>query len=172
MRKIMTADSLLAAWRRAKIAAGLGADFRRRDGYELWLPRNTEQLRRALALEMPPTDAPPADAPLPELDDLAHALGALEADSRVVLFMPPVFSRALPVAGSRAAARADACKRRLASIAGQRPNTAFVDARRDSPPTREAKNFIDATHYLDPVAIPAEAELIAAINRLGGDRKR
>jgi hypothetical protein len=172
LRRIMTADSLLAASRRAKIAAGFAGDFRRRDGYELWLPKNTEQLRRALGREVQPTGAPPADAPLPELDDLAQSLRQLEPDSSVVLFMPPVFAAALPVAGSPAEARVNACKQRLALIASQRPNTAFVDARRDSPPVRDAMNFIDATHYLDAVAIPAEAELISAINRFGGDRNR
>ncbi len=82
--------------------------------------------------------------------------------------MPPVYSGALPVAGSTADARLKACKGRLQQIAAQRLNTTFVDARLERPQTRDPNNFIDATHYLDPVAMPAEADLIAAIKQLDG----
>lgn len=166
LQRILTADSVRATFRAAGIALGIVGDFSRRDGYELWIPKNTQRLRHEMTLSKPPSVAAPADAAFPYLDDLAQALSELEPDSSVFLFMPPVFSGALPVAGSGAEARANACKRTLEGIAGRRSDTAFVDARIDSPATRDPMNFIDASHYLDPVAIEAEADLVAAITRL------
>jgi hypothetical protein len=168
LQRILTLDSLGAALRRARIALGLAGDFGRADGYELWLPRDTPEFRGKMIATPPPAGGISADAPFSNLDDLAAALTRLEPKSPVILFMPPVYSGALPVAGSAADARLKACKARLQQIAAQRPNTSFVDARFDWPQTRDPDNFIDATHYLDGVAMPAEADLVAAIKRLDG----
>ena len=168
LQRILTVESLGATVRRAWIALGLDGDFRRADGYELWLPKNTPELRQKM-IAMPPPVGASADAPFSNLDDLAAALTRLEPKSPVILFMPPVYSCALPVAGSAADARLKACKGRLQHIAAKRPNTTFVDARFERPQTRDPNNFIDATHYLDPVAIPTEADLVAAIKRLDGE---
>jgi hypothetical protein len=51
----------------------------------------------------------------------------------------------------------------VAVIAAARPNTAFVDALADRDSVRNPNNFIDATHYLDPVAIEVETGIAAAI---------
>jgi hypothetical protein len=168
LQRILTVESLGATVRRARIALGLDGDFRRADGYELWLPKNTPELRQKMIAMPPPAGGASADAPFSNLDDLAAALTRLEPKSPVILFMPPVYSGALPVAGSAADARLKACKGRLQHIAAKRPNTTFVDARFERPQTRDPNNFIDATHYLDPVAIPTEADLVAAIKRLDG----
>jgi hypothetical protein len=166
LQRILSVESLRASWRRVRIALGIAGDAVRRDGYSVWLPRNATQLRQAMVSAPQPASAGPADAPFAELDDLERALKRLEPESPVVLLMPPVFAKALPVKGSPADARLAACKHRLEAIAAARPNTAFVDARRDGPAVREPNNFIDATHYLDPVAIPTEAEVIAALKKL------
>jgi hypothetical protein len=168
VQRILTVDSLGAAVRRAQIALGLAGDVRRADGYELWVPKNTPELRQKMIATPPPTGGVSADAPFSSLDDLAAALARLDARSPVILFMPPVYAGALPVAGSAADTRLKACKARLQRIAAQRPNTAFVDTRVERPQTRDPNNFIDATHYLDPVALPAEADVVAAIKRLDG----
>jgi hypothetical protein len=136
----------------------------RSDGYTLWLPRETAQLRQQMLDTPRPVDAPAASAPFPNLDDLAQTLR--QFDAPVVLFMPPVFSGALPVAASRAEARLAACKARVAAIASARPNTAFVDAMVDRASVRDPNNFIDATHYLDPVAIEVEGGIVEAIRAI------
>jgi hypothetical protein len=166
LQRILSAESVRASLRRIRIALGVSGDAARGDGYFIWMPKNAAQLRQAMVIAPQPVDAAAADAPFAELDDLERALNRIEAASPVVLLMPPVFAKALPVAGSLADARLAACKRRLEAIAAARPNTAFVDARRDGAAVREPNNFIDATHYLEAAAIPAEIEVIAALKRL------
>jgi hypothetical protein len=164
LRNIFSADSLGAAFLRASIMLGFKPRHLRSDGYALWLPRNATELRQDMLRTPRPVNAAAADVPFPNLDDLARALQ--EFDASVVLFMPPTFAGALPATGSPAEARLAACKRRLAAIAGARPHTAFVDALADRESTRNPNNFIDATHYLDPVAIEVEVGIVAAIKRL------
>jgi len=167
LRNIFSADSLRAAALRVSMLLGLRPrNALRSDGYALWLPRDTAELRQEMLRAPRPKNVAAVDAPFPNLDDLARTLQGFDAAVVVVLFMPPVFAGALPVAGSPAEARLAACKARVAAIVAARPNTAFVDALTDRESVRNPNNFIDATHYLDPVAVEVEGGIVAAVRQL------
>ena len=164
LRNIFSADSLSAAFARVSMMLGLRPRNLRSDGYALWLPRDAAELRRDMLRAPRPENAAAADAPFPNLDDLARTL--MQLDAAVVMFAPPVFAGVLPAAGSLAEARLAACKQKVAAIAAARPKTVFVDALVDRESVRNPNNFIDAIHYLDPVAAEVEPGIVAAIEGL------
>ena len=90
---------------------------------------------------------------------------------RVVLEMPPIFARLLPLPGSAAEHRSEVCKAKLRALAAGRASTAFLDLRVDTPLTRDIGNFVDRTHYKAEVAQFAEgriAETAATLARASG----
>jgi hypothetical protein len=164
---ILSPDALREAVHRAMILLSLAAQAGPADGRNMIDLRRSEAVGAAeLAATEPATSGEPADAPMPGIDFLANVLSHLEPDVRVVLEMPPVFAKMLPIPDSAAGRRSDACKARLRALANLRRRTTFLDLRIDTPLTRDAKNFFDQTHYKDSVAQFAEAQIADAVATL------
>lgn len=107
-----------------------------------------------------------AAGPFPAAGALRTLLDAAPAGLPLVLVRPPVFRSALPAPGSAEPAADAACRTAFQALADQRPRTALVDMRLDSPITRDPANFFDHTHYRQSVARLVESEIVAALARL------
>jgi len=106
-----------------------------------------------------PVEARPVETPFPQLDRLAALVATMDAQTRLVLLMPPYYVSHIPMPGSAAAARLEACKERLAAIARTLPHGVVVDYMRADDVTDNPDNFIDATHARDHVIRELEADL-------------
>ena len=101
----------------------------------------------------------------PVIDLLAEKLRALPAQTRVILYVPPIFAEGLPVTQADMAGER-ACVAALERLAVARGRTRVVDLRRDTPETRDPLNFLDMTHYAKPLAQAAEIRIGAALRGL------
>jgi hypothetical protein len=101
--------------------------------------------------------------PFPAVDDLKLVLSQLPADARLVVVFQPVFVTELPAVGSDVAEGIAECKGAFLPLVDGRG--AFIDLAVDSPETRDATNFMDATHYRAALARQVEGAIIAALRR-------
>ena len=101
----------------------------------------------------------------PVIDLLAQKLRVLPAQTRVILYVPPIFAEGLPVTQADMAGER-ACIAALEGLAQTRARTRLVDLRRDTPQTREPLNFWDITHYAKPLAQSAETQIGAALREM------
>lgn len=99
----------------------------------------------------------------PALEGLSRRLDGLSRDTRVVLVRPPVFHTALPPAESALGRAEAACRDAMARTAAEHPGAVLVDLRTDRPETQNPEEWFDHTHYKEPVARWAEAEIGAAL---------
>jgi 2-phospho-L-lactate guanylyltransferase (CobY/MobA/RfbA family) len=74
----------------------------------------------------------------------------------------PLYVGILPVPGTAAAARLDACKQRLRDVAAHRPRAAFLDLMIENSVTQTAENYFDDLHLVT-AAVP---QFEAAISRV------
>jgi hypothetical protein len=87
----------------------------------------------------------------PALRWLKDLLDIIPPQTRVILAFMPAHVVALPVPGSRNAARANTCKEGIVEI-GSRRQAYVIDFRFRSPVTQEDTNFWDPLHYRLPIA--------------------
>jgi hypothetical protein len=122
-----------------------------------------------------PADLTPQARPglaFPGIDHLEAQLDTLPRATAVVFVMAPMHVGALPRAGSADALRMTGCKARLHEAVARRPRWAFLDFLSDDAWSRDAANFMDATHYRAPFARRIEAEIAAALRRLAPEAAR
>jgi hypothetical protein len=154
---------------------GLYAERVRRDGYDMFLPPESEyDAARAHAYiwqGAPPSPAEPSrplsaaergDLSFPALAWLDDGLARLPAASRKILALMPVHVAAQPAPGTRAAEVEAECKARVASI-GRKHEATVIDWRIPSPLTRDDAHYWDRLHYRTPIAARVAEELAAAV---------
>lgn len=155
LSRILFPEAVTAAARRLVIRAGLMETPARADGF--MTTNLTPVPRTKLAALVRPSANPAPDNRFPALELLAAHIAALPAESRLAFaFMPP-YVNMLPVAGSPAEARLQACKARAREIAGLRPHTAWLDLMTENALTTNVMNYYDEVH-----TTPAAADEIAA----------
>lgn len=155
LSRVFFPEAVTAAARRLAIRAGLMQPPVRADGF---IATNLTPAPRAklAALVRPSADSAP-DNHFPALELLAAHVAALPANVRLAFaFMPP-YVNMLPVAGSPAEARLQACKARAQQIAASRANTAWLDLMTENALTTNAMNYYDEVH-----TTPAAADTVAA----------
>jgi len=151
LRRILTVDSIVAA-SPAEIMSGSPMTFVQR-GYRCD-SKDTEGHRRAMLRQARHRTPCRPSAVCRARRSRARAAACWRRIC-VVLFMPPVYAGTCLCRGSLAEARLAACKA-APGIAAARPiHLPRLPPRRRV--TRDPMNFIDATHYLDPVAMAPNA---------------
>jgi hypothetical protein len=164
LSRLLSPAAVEAAAKRVGIWLNLAPQAARVDGYAPVFPRAK---REALLAMQPETDGPPVDAPYPALDLLASHLAAQPAQAPVLLVFAPVYVNALPLPGSRAAARFDACKDRARRLTEQRARASYLDLRTDNAMARMIDDFRSAAHYGPKVASMIEDSMAQALRDMG-----
>jgi hypothetical protein len=96
-----------------------------------------------------------------------RALAAkLPAELPLVLVYPPTYGSFIPPSGTPRAANDAACKAAIEAAARSHAKTAVVDWRVRRPEIEDARNFIDRTHYRQPIAREIEDEVAKALKAL------
>ncbi len=134
---------------------GLKPEVYGRDGYTRFVPddrlydraRVAAHLREAAGF-MPHGEAevPPERLPFPAIDLLRPTLERIPPGTRKILFFAPFNHVQRPDAGGLLG-EWNECKRRVAGIAAEVPNTVVVDFMIPSPITDNDDNYWDAVHY-------------------------
>lgn len=107
------------------------------------------------------------DGPFPAAIQLEEMMKSAPAETALILVRPPVYVTALSKPGTPDSAADAACRKAFAEIANRRPNTALVDWRVDQPALHDPNLFFDHSHYRQPVARLVEADIAAALGKLG-----
>lgn len=113
---------------------------------------------------VPPVAFPKLE--FPAVDRLAEAIADLPQDAALIVVRPPVFFTSVPAQGSSEAARLDQCQAAFERLLQSRARGGFLNFRVDSEMTRDPRNFLDASHYLSPLAKHVEAGIAAATDEL------
>jgi hypothetical protein len=142
-----------------------------RDGYTSFVPPDSQYdpARVAMHLREGGPDIPPGErsgAPstwrFPALEQLRADLVLLPDETRRILFFVPYNHVLLPPSGSPAAIAWNECKRRVAMLATEMPNTLAIDFMRPGPITNVDDNYWDALHYRVAIADRIAHDLAAA----------
>jgi hypothetical protein len=132
-----------------------------RDGYTSFVPPDSEYdpARVAMHLREAGPDVPPgarsgepATWRYPAIEQLHDDLSRLAESTRKILFFVPYNHVLLQPASSSGALVWNECKRRIAKLATQIPNTLAVDFMLPSPITLADDNYWDALHYRVAIA--------------------
>ena len=143
------------------IMIGIKREVYGRDGYTSFVPPDSayDPARAAMHLreatpEVPPgqREGDPRSWRFPALETLRADLGMFADVTRKVLFFVPYNHVLFPAAGTPGAQVWNECKRRVALIAAEVPNSLAVDFMRASPITTADDNYWDALHYRIAVA--------------------
>src|SRR5258708_10874309 len=163
---MMRLQSLDAAGRKLKLLVGQ-AEPAGGDGYSdydtghAWNPIGLEQrVEDAVTDETVSEGATPDFAALPLI---ARFLNDLSTQTTVVLVFPPRHHTALPVPGSAAARRLDACKAAFETIAATRPRTRVIDFAHAGDIAEHDENFRAGIHYRVPLPRRMEGEIAAPL---------
>jgi hypothetical protein len=159
LQKILSHEAAKAALLRVMIRLGMGDEAQRPDGYAglPWL--ENPRRKQAMLTMSQPTDDVAADAPFPAIDDLGRHLQAVSPDDTVLMVFAPVYRNDLPVPGSAADARLQACKSAARTIASARARTDVLDLRVDGDLVGNPDHFVDAFHYDHVVARDIEQSI-------------
>jgi len=161
--------------RRLAVAAGFKY-ARFADGYEVFTPPESAydkvKVRNKLWGKAGPREIEPVTPPYaPSEEERASwqypAHPWLEEilsrfPGRIVLAFMPAHVSAQPVPGSKKAARAEACKQRIAEMAKQH-KASFVDFNIESEITSKDDNYWDRLHYREAIADRIVADLAEAL---------
>jgi len=107
----------------------------------------------------------------PWIERLARELAALDRRIAVILVAPPHFQPGMPPQGSAQAQAERACAAQLATVARNRPGTAFLDMRADRDAFSNPAHFWDTTHYSADVARAIETEIAKALRSIEASGK-
>ncbi len=146
LSRLLSPQAVSLAVMRLKIWLGKARPELREDGY---LDRIFEPAAAPLPNQRPAQGPSPA-APFPVIDTLAAHIAALPDKRAVAVVFAPLYAGILPVAGSAAAVRLDACKQRLREVAARRPGAAYLDLMKENSLTQAAANYFDAIHLATP----------------------
>jgi hypothetical protein len=161
------------------ILFGIKREVYGRDGYTSFVPpdsaydpaRVAQHLREAGPMTPPGDHAgEPSSWRFPALELLRDDLEALPAATRKLLYFVPYNHVLLPPPNSDGAAVWAECKRRVAALAAQVPNTLAVDFMRPSPITDHDDNYWDPLHYRVGVADRIARDLAAAERGKTGEK--
>ncbi len=155
LSRIFFPEGVTAAARRVAIWTGLAKPPSRGDGFIV--TNLTPVPRAALAALVRPSANPAPDDLFPALELLAAHVARLPDDVRLAFVFAPPYVNTLPVTGSAADARLQACKARARRIANLRPSSAYLDLMTENAITREPANYFDELHYA-----PAAADAVAS----------
>ena len=143
LSRIFFPDAIVSAAVRVGIWLGLADQAAPADGYApAFRARNIAEF-----LSKRPGEGPPPDAPFPAIDVLMAHISALPINSAVAFVLVPPYVSFLPLDGSIAAARLQACKERIQQIAAARPGTAYLDLMTENSISRAIENYQDPVHY-------------------------
>ena len=146
LSRLLSPQAVSLAVMRLKIWLGKARPELREDGY---LDRIFEPASGSLPNQRP-AQGPAPTAPFPVIDTLAAHIAALPDNRAIAVVFAPLYAGILPVAGSAAAARLDACKQRLQDVAARRPGAAYLDLMTENSLTEAAANYFDAIHLATP----------------------
>jgi hypothetical protein len=160
--EIFDLKSVEIAGRVALNHLGLMPERIRGDGYEVFTPPEAlydlnrarghiwgQATPRPLAPQVPTitlSDQEQADLHFPALEWLNATLQKVPASSNIILIFPPIHVASQPLAGSAAAARDEACKKRIRMLTGLY-KAKIIDFRFASPLTSRDENYWDPLHY-------------------------
>jgi hypothetical protein len=172
LQKILSHEAAKAALLRVMIRLGMAGEAQRPDGYAglPWL-ENPRRKQALLTMSRPTDDVGP-DAPFPALDDLARHLQTVAPDSVVLMVFAPVYRNDLPVPGSDADARLQACKSAARTIAAWRPRTDVLDLHVDGDLIGNPDHFVDPYHYDHVVAHEIEQSIATRLLAMLRDADR
>jgi hypothetical protein len=153
--------SVGVAARRLKVLFGRSPPKGPANGYEaghLWWKKATApdpNMKR-------PREGEPIDGPMPAIAALSEFIEEVDP-GRLVFVVPPVFANMIPLPGSVAALRRDACNAAIRDVISTQPAIALIDLVQDTPATRDSANFVDAGHYRDNIARMVEQAIADAL---------
>jgi lysophospholipase L1-like esterase len=107
----------------------------------------------------------------PALDLLTAHVAALPDNVQLVFVFAPPYLNTLPVAGSAAESRLQACKTRVREIAARRMNAGYLDLMAENAISHDERNYFDELHYT-PAAADQVAEAIVEVLKQHGLTKR
>ena len=166
LANILSPFALRMTAQRLKVMAGLDHS-ESEDGYIFNPTINSNRARLPELFARPqPRDAPPQGTSFPYLDDLEQTLSALDPGGIVLLVYMPVYWNQLPIPGSQADKRMAECKARANAVVHSMPNGDLLDLHVDSPKVRDRDNFLDPTHYKEPLARDIEMAIAERVNEL------
>lgn len=166
-REMLSFYAIQEAAKQSVVLAGLMRPPYGRDGYTRFLPPEAAYDAARAARNLPPLPpgtqhhaaTPPSELPIPPLAMLERMVTATPAETRLILMFMPLYLGAQSPPGSVGAAVMEACKQRVAAMAGAHPNAVVLDLWRASPITREPLHYWDPKHYRDGIAERIEAHL-------------
>ena len=160
LSRILFPEGVTTAMRRFGIRLGLIAPLARSDGF---VPSNLSPIPRSvLAGTVRPSANPDQANQFPALDLLAAHVAALPGNVQLVFVFAPPYLNTLPVAGSAAEGRLQACKARVREIAALRMNAGYLDLMVENAISRDERNYFDELHYT-PAAADKVAEAIIEV---------
>jgi hypothetical protein len=163
LSRLLSPEAVSLSLMRLKIWLGKARPELRDDGY-----LDRVFVRTAVPLPMQRPSAGPAPmAPFPAIDALTAHIAALPDNREVAIVFAPLYVGTLPVAGSVAAARLDACKQRLREVAARRPHVAYLDLMTENSLTLQAENYFDPLHLVSAAVPQFETSIARLIEKSG-----
>jgi hypothetical protein len=172
-RYLLNYGTLEIAIRTVGNRLGLYAERVRRDGYDVFVPPDSEYdpvrahdsiwrgvSRAPVEPSLPLTVAERGALSFPALAWLDDGLARLPSSRKILAWMP-VHVAAQPAPGTGVAGFEEECKARVAAI-GRKHGATVIDWRIPSTLTRNDANYWDRLHYRIPVATRIAGELVAA----------
>jgi hypothetical protein len=170
LSRILFPEGIKTAAQRVGLWLGVVQPTARDDGF---LFKDMAPIPRAQLLSRQrPRDVDAPGAGFPALDLLAQHIAALPANVRVAFVFAPPHISMIPIAGSPADARLQACKARARQIAAARSSSAWLDLMTENEITRDEKNYFDEVHYTPAASERFAAAIVAALKQNGLDRPR
>ena len=175
-REMLSVYALNEAVAQFAVLTGIRRARYGRDGYTRYLPlESLYDPARALAQLRPITwdsAAPPAAPASPirfqGAEFVQASLRAMAPETRAILAFMPLNLGTQPDPATPGGAILGDCKRQIADVARQRPNTILLDFMRASAITREASHYWDEKHFRDAIRDRITAILVEAARGIPG----
>ena len=163
LSRLLSPEAVSLSLMRLKIWLGKASPELREDGY---LDRVFVQTIAVIPSQRP-TEGPSPAAPFPAIDALTAHIAALSDNRAVAIVFAPLYVGTLPVAGSAAAARLDACKQRMRDVAARRPHAAYLDLMTENSVTLRKENYFDPLHLVTAAVPQFETGIVQLIAQSG-----
>jgi hypothetical protein len=157
------------------VLIGIKHAFYHADGYADFLPPDSEydpsrvaEHMRLSGIVYPPgtRDGAPADWRFPAIARLGVAIAGFADTTRKILYFVPYSRRIMPAPHSEGDQVWAECKRRVAALGQQTPNSLVLDFMLPTPITEDTKNYWDGLHYRHEIADRVVHDLAAANKEL------
>jgi hypothetical protein len=163
LSRLLSPEAVSLSLMRLKIWLGKARPELRDDGY---LDRVFVQTIAEIPAHRP-VEGPSPAAPFPAIDALIAHIAALPDNRAVAIVFAPLYVGTLPVAGSAAKSRLDACKQRMRDVAARRPHAAYLDLMTENSLTRESANYFDPLHLVSAAVPQFETSVARLIAQSG-----